>query len=57
LILNENHREEITPFQNKSITEFIAIKHKLQDLILELETSTVALATDALLLLETKGLI
>ncbi len=55
LILNENNREEITPFQNKTITEFIEIKYKLNELSKELEAATVAMATEALHLLENKG--
>ncbi|WP_284651153.1 UvrD-helicase domain-containing protein [Flavobacterium terrisoli] len=56
LILNENNREEITHFQNKTITEFIEIKNKLTELCAEIEAETVALATEALLLIENKGI-
>jgi ATP-dependent exoDNAse (exonuclease V) beta subunit len=55
LILNENNREEITHFQNKTITEFVEIKNKLTELCEQLETETIALATDALLLIENNG--
>ena len=55
LILNENNREEITHFQNKTITEFIEIKNKLTELCEQLETETIALATEALLLIENNG--
>ncbi len=55
LILNENDREEISHFKNKTISEFIEIKNKLNELTKALEAATVALATDALLLLENKG--
>lgn len=55
LILNENDREEITHFQDKTISEFIEIKGKLKTLAEELEEETVGLATDALLLLEKNG--
>ena len=56
LILNENNREEITHFQNKTITEFIEIKNKLTELCEQLESETVALATEALLLIENNGI-
>jgi ATP-dependent exoDNAse (exonuclease V) beta subunit len=56
LILNENDREEITHFQNKTIVEFIEIKSKLTELTAELEAETVVLATKALALLENNGI-
>jgi ATP-dependent exoDNAse (exonuclease V) beta subunit len=56
LILNENNREEITHFQNKTITEFIEIKNKLTELCEQLETKTIELATEALLLIENNGI-
>ena len=56
LILNENNREEITHFQNKTIAEFIEIKNKLTELCAQLETETVELATEALLLIEKNGI-
>jgi ATP-dependent exoDNAse (exonuclease V) beta subunit len=56
LILNENNREEISHFQNKTIAEFIEIKNKLSELCAQLETETVALASEALLLIENKGI-
>jgi ATP-dependent exoDNAse (exonuclease V) beta subunit len=55
LILNENNREEITHFHNKTIAEFIEIKNKLGELAVQLESETVDLATEALLLLENRG--
>ncbi|WP_291132556.1 UvrD-helicase domain-containing protein [Flavobacterium sp. UBA7682] len=56
LILNENNREEITHFQNKTITEFIEIKNKLTELCDELETKTVEAASEILLLIQNKGI-
>ncbi len=56
LILNENNREEIAHFNNKSIAEFINIKNKLTELCAEIEAETVALATEALLLIENNGI-
>ena len=55
LILNENNREEIAHFHNKTIAEFIEIKNKLVELAVLLESETVALAMEALLLLENRG--
>lgn len=56
LILNENNREEITHFQNKTIAEFIEIKNKLTELCVQIEAETVDLATEALLLIEKNGI-
>ena len=55
LILNENNREEITHFNSKSITEFIALKNKLTILCQEIEKETIQLASQALELIENKG--
>ena len=55
LILNENNREEITHFQNKTIAEFITIKNKLTELCAGIEAETIALATEALQLLHNNG--
>jgi len=56
LILNENNREEISHFSNKSIAEFIEIKNKLLEFCKEIEAETIAQATDALLLIEKNGI-
>ncbi len=56
LILNENNREEITHFKDKSIAEFIAIKTKLTQLSAELENETKEQATEALQLIENNGI-
>ena len=56
LILNENNRQEITHFQNKTIAEFIEIKNKLTELCAAMEAKTVELATEALLLIDNKGI-
>jgi len=52
LILNENNREEITHFNNKTIAEFVEIKNKLTELSEQIASETVQLATEALLLIE-----
>ena len=56
LVLNENNRNEITHFQDKSITDFIEIKSKLSEACSTLEKETIALAAAALTLIESKGI-
>ena len=56
LILNENNREEITHFHNKTIAEFVGIKTKLTLLSSGLENETKEQATQALQLIENKGI-
>jgi len=52
LVLNENNRNEITHFQDKSITEFLEIKKKLADVCAELEKETIVLGNEATTLIE-----
>jgi len=56
LILNENNREEITHFNNKTIAEFVEIKNKLTELSEQIASETIELATEALLLIEKNGI-
>lgn len=56
LILNENNREEITQFKEKSIAEFVTIKNRLLELCAQMEAQTANLANEALLLIENKGI-
>jgi ATP-dependent exoDNAse (exonuclease V) beta subunit len=56
LILNENNREEISHFNNKSITEFVEIKNKLIEFCKEIEAEIIAQATEALLLIDKNGI-
>ncbi|HNP32551.1 MAG TPA: UvrD-helicase domain-containing protein, partial [Flavobacterium sp.] len=56
LILNENNREEIAHIDKKKIEDFIVIKNKLIELCNQLESETVELATEALTLIENKGI-
>jgi ATP-dependent exoDNAse (exonuclease V) beta subunit len=56
LVLNENNRNEITHFQDKTITEFVEIKKKLDDACKGLETENSELAEIALLLIEKNGI-
>jgi ATP-dependent exoDNAse (exonuclease V) beta subunit len=54
LVLNENNRNEITHFQDKSITEFLEIKKKLVAVCAELEKETITFGNQAAALLEQK---
>ncbi|MBP6760088.1 MAG: UvrD-helicase domain-containing protein, partial [Flavobacterium sp.] len=56
LVLNENNRNEITHFQDKSIAEFVEIKDKLNEACKVLEKENTAFAENALLLIEKKGI-
>ena len=56
LVLNENNRNEITHFQDKSISDFIAIKAKLNALCKELEKENIEFANEALLLIDQNGI-
>ncbi len=56
LALNENNRNEISHFKDKSIEDFITIKKKLHEICLEFEKINIALATDALQLIEKNGI-
>jgi ATP-dependent exoDNAse (exonuclease V) beta subunit len=56
LVLNENNRNEITHFQDKSITEFVEIKNKLSEACKVLEKENAAFAESALLLIEKNGI-
>ena len=56
LILNENNREEITHFQEKSIAEFVAIKNKLIEAAKEIESHCVGCAELSLALIDKHGI-
>ncbi len=56
LVLNENNRNEITHFQDKSIAEFVEIKKKLDETCKVLEKESVVFAEEALLLIEKNGI-
>jgi ATP-dependent exoDNAse (exonuclease V) beta subunit len=56
LALNENNRNEITHFKNKSIAEFVEIKSKLKDACKVLEKENAEIAGNALLLIEKNGI-
>ncbi|MBP6182881.1 UvrD-helicase domain-containing protein, partial [Flavobacterium sp.] len=56
LVLNENNRNEITHFQNKSIAEFVGIKSKISDTCKVLEKETAVFGTEALSLIDKNGI-
>jgi ATP-dependent exoDNAse (exonuclease V) beta subunit len=56
LVLNENHRNEIGHFQDKSITDFVEIKKKLVETCKILEKENASLAEGVLTLIEKSGI-
>lgn len=56
LVLNENNRNEITHFQDKSIAEFVEIKAKLTQACKDLEKQTIVFAEEALTLIDKNGI-
>ncbi|HQK39351.1 MAG TPA: UvrD-helicase domain-containing protein [Flavobacterium alvei] len=56
LVLNENNRNEITHFQDKTIAEFVEIKKKLKEVCNVLEKENTAFAENALVLIEKNGI-
>ncbi|WP_230158688.1 exodeoxyribonuclease V subunit beta [Flavobacterium sp. CECT 9288] len=56
LVLNENNRNEITHFQDKSITEFVEIKKKLAETCKILQKESIVLAEEALAIIDKNGI-
>ena len=56
LLLNENNREEITHFQDKSISEFIEIKNKVAEACQVINKENSELANSLLALIEKNGI-
>lgn len=56
LVLNENHRNEITHFHDKSIADFVEIKMKLIESCKVLEKDNAEFAQAALALIENNGI-
>lgn len=56
LVLNENNRNEILHFQDKSIEEFIAIKKKMSALCADLEKENGEFAAELLVLIDKNGI-
>ncbi|WP_447635369.1 UvrD-helicase domain-containing protein [Flavobacterium microcysteis] len=55
LLLNENNRNEIVHFQDKSISEFVEIKKKIQQVVNDLEAECVVLAQEAISVITAAG--
>lgn len=56
LVLNENNRNEISHFHDKSIEEFVVIKKKMSVLCAELEKENSEIACEAFSLLDKNGI-
>lgn len=56
LVLNENNRNEITHFHDKSISDFIAVKEKLVQVCKDLEKENGTLAEASLSLIDKNGI-
>jgi ATP-dependent exoDNAse (exonuclease V) beta subunit len=56
LLLNENNREEITHFHNKTISEFLEIKKRLAKICEQLEAENVNLAKNAISIFDQNGI-
>ncbi|CAN1551779.1 RecB ATP-dependent exoDNAse (exonuclease V) beta subunit (contains helicase and exonuclease domains) [Flavobacteriaceae bacterium] len=56
LVLNENNRNEIVQFHDKSISDFIAVKEKLVKVCAALEKENATLAETSLSLIEKNGI-
>jgi ATP-dependent exoDNAse (exonuclease V) beta subunit len=56
LVLNENNRNEITHFHDKSISDFIAVKEKLVQVCKDLEKENATLASELLSLIDKNGI-
>jgi ATP-dependent exoDNAse (exonuclease V) beta subunit len=56
LVLNENHRSEITHFQDKTIADFVEVKKKLVESCKVLEKNNAEFAQAALGLIENNGI-
>lgn len=56
LVLNENNRNEILHFHDKSISDFIAVKEKLLQICKDLDQQNAILAESILQLIDTAGI-
>ncbi|MFV8371474.1 UvrD-helicase domain-containing protein [Flavobacterium sp. LB2P74] len=56
LVLNENNRNEVTHFKDKSIAEFVEIKSKLTEACKALEKESIVFAEEALSLIDKNGI-
>lgn len=55
LLLNENNRNEIVHFQDKTISEFVEIKKKIQHVVTDLEAECAVLAQEAIAVITAAG--
>ncbi len=55
LLLNENNRNEIVHFQDKTISEFVEIKKKIQQVVTDLEAECAVLAQEAIAVITAAG--
>lgn len=55
LLLNENNRNEIVHFQDKTISEFVEIKKKIQQVVTNLEAECAVLAQEAIAVITAAG--
>ncbi len=56
LLIDENNRNELHQFKDKTIEEFLFIKEKLKESVASLEAESVALANEMLAIIENKGI-
>ncbi|WP_348799210.1 UvrD-helicase domain-containing protein [Flavobacterium adhaerens] len=56
LVLNENNRNEIVSFHDKSINDFIVVKEKLEQICQDLEIQNATLAKTSLDLIDQRGI-
>lgn len=55
LLLNENNRNEIVHFQDKTISEFVEIKKKIQQVVTDLDVECAVLAQEAIAVITAAG--
>ena len=55
LLLNENNRNEIVHFQDKTISEFVEIKKKIQQVVTDLDAECAVLAQEAIAVITAAG--
>jgi len=56
LLIDENNRNELHQFKDKSIEEFLFIKEKLKQSVAELEANSVAIANEMFAFMESRGI-
>jgi ATP-dependent exoDNAse (exonuclease V) beta subunit len=56
LLIDENNRNELHQFKDKTIEEFLFIKEKLKQSVAELEANSVAIANEIFAFMESRGI-